>query len=101
MADAAGAVTIRRGAIHLPAGLIERYFRGIEGVILLWREERVIIMPVRHLAGGGYLLKQRNSAGDRVVQAADFLLDHGLDNEEGQTLGAAWRSDLAGLELHT
>ncbi|MEZ5934068.1 MAG: hypothetical protein R3F54_19455 [Alphaproteobacteria bacterium] len=97
--DGEAQVTIGRGAIYLPAALVARYFAGIEGVILLWREERIVIMPVRHLAGGGYLLKLRNSRGDRVVQAADFFLDHGIDGETERQPAASWRTDWAGLVL--
>jgi hydrogenase maturation protease len=92
-------VTLRRGAVYLPADLAERYFAGIEGVILLWRDGHVVVMPVRHLAGGGYLLKQRNRQGDRVIHAADFFADHGLDGQSERHVPAVWRQNLAGLEL--
>ena len=41
----------------------------------------LLILPVRHAAAGGYLLKLRNGAGDRVVNAPDFFREHGLDDE--------------------
>jgi hypothetical protein len=97
--DNAAAVTIRRGAIHLPAALAERYFAGIEGVILLRRDGRLLVLPVRQAAAGGYLLKWRNRQGDRVIHAADLLVEHGLDEAQEQIVPVAWRSDLAGLEL--
>jgi hypothetical protein len=97
MTGLAPLITLRRGAIHLPAALARRYFAGVEGVILLFRDGQPVIMPVRHLAGGGYLLKQRNRQGDRVIHAADFCAEHGLDGE--REVRAVWRRDLAGLAL--
>ena len=55
------------------ASVMLRHFAGLEGVILLRRDNDILILPVRNNAAGGYLLKLRNSAGDRVVNAADFF----------------------------
>ncbi len=44
----------------------------------------MLVLPVRYAASGGYVLKIRNAAGDRVVDAGDFFRDHGLDD------GAEW-----------
>ncbi len=92
-------VTLKRSALHLPAALCARHFSGCEGVILQWRAPELLIMPVRHAAAGGYLLKQRNRAGDRVIQAADFFHDHGLDGESERAVVGCWRPDVAALAL--
>jgi hypothetical protein len=54
-------------------------------------------MPVRHVAAGGYLLKLRNGAGDRVVNAADFFRLNGLDDAVELHLLAFWCAERAGL----
>ena len=55
-------------------------------------------MPVRHAAGGGYLLKVRNSAGDRVVNAMDFFRMQGLDDNDEATLPVSWSTEHAALK---
>ena len=44
-----------------------------------------MILPVRHAAAGGYVLKLRNSAGDRVVHAPDFFREHHIDEASEAT----------------
>jgi hypothetical protein len=90
-------VTLNRGGLHLGRDLSERYFTGLETVILLRREDDLMILPVRHAAAGGYLLKHRNSAGDRVVDALDFFRAHGLGEEMARELQVVWSDRNAGL----
>ena len=66
-------VLLDRGAIHIARALYERHFAGVEAVALLRCDDDLLILPVRHHAGGGYLLKRKNAAGDRVVIAVDFF----------------------------
>ena len=82
MSTAGIPVSIRRGGLYLQHDVCDRYFPAIEGVVLLRREADLFILPVRHAASGGYLLKRRNAAGDRVVQAPDFFREQGLGDEE-------------------
>jgi hydrogenase maturation protease len=97
-AAAASTITLRRGSLHIGRDLYERYFAGLESVILLSRGEDLLILPVRHAASGGYLLKVRNSRGDRVVVAADFLRDHGFDVDgEEAAFAVSWSTESAGL----
>ncbi len=60
----------------------DRYFTGLETVILLRRGQDLCILPVKHAAAGGYLLKLRNKVGDRVVHAPDFFREHGIDEND-------------------
>jgi hypothetical protein len=90
-------VIVRRGSIHLARAVHDRYFPGLEAVVLLRRDDDLLILPVRQAAAGGYLLKLRNSAGDRVVDAADFLRANGVDDSRELTLSFAWHAECAGL----
>jgi hypothetical protein len=66
-------------------------------VILLRRDRDLCILPVRHAAAGGYLLKLRNKAGDRVVHAPDFFREHGIDDNIELELSAVWSRESAAL----
>jgi hypothetical protein len=92
-------VIIRRGSIYLAAETCERYFHGLESVILQRQEDDLLILPVRHSAAGGYLLKIRNSAGDRVVNALDFFAFYGLASEKEISTESFWNSDYAALHV--
>jgi hypothetical protein len=95
----AACVTLRRGALYLPAAVCERYFAGLSTVILLRDDIDLLIMPVRHAAAGGYLLKIRNARGDRVVDAPDFFRAYAAGVAEEWTLPAVWHSDQAALAV--
>jgi hypothetical protein len=90
-------VTVKRGSLYIARALYDRFFAGVEAVILLRRGDDLLILPVRHAAAGGYLLKLRNSAGDRVVQAGDFFQTHGIGDEAELTLRVVWDQNIAGL----
>ncbi len=90
-------VTLARGGLYLSRQLCERYFAGLETVILLWRSEDLWIMPVRHAAAGGYLLKRRNRLGDRLIHAPDFLREHGFDDLSEREFSVRWDDAHAAL----
>lgn len=90
-------VQVRRGGLYLSSEVVERYFAGLESVILLRRDADLIVLPVRHAAAGGYLLKRRNGAGDRVVYAPDFFREHGLDDDADCVLPVGWDAAKAAL----
>lgn len=90
-------VEVRRGGLYLSSATCDRYFAGLESVILLRRDDDLVILPVRHAASGGYLLKRRNGAGDRVVFAPDFFREHGLDEEWTYEFFAHWETEQAAL----
>jgi hypothetical protein len=81
----------------LSRDLYVRYFPGLESVVLLRRGDDLVVLPVRHAASGGYLLKRRNGAGDRVVNAPDFFREQGLGEEIERELPVAWSTKIAGL----
>ena len=92
------AVVVKRGSVYLTRETCERYFPGLESVILLRRDNNLVIMPVRHAAAGGHLLKRRNSAGDRVVNAADFFRQNGIEDTVELHFQAFWCATRVGLE---
>ncbi len=97
MAGGVNAVSVRAGAVYLPAALVERYFRGIDAVIVLIRDHRLMILPVAQATAGGCLLKVRNAAGDRVAQARDVFQDMELLDLEAENLEARWQSEAGAL----
>ena len=90
-------VVVKRGSVYLSREICESYFQNLETVILLRRDNDLLIMPVSHVAAGGYLLKLRNGAGDRVVNAADFFRLNGVDDAVELHLLAFWCAERAGL----
>lgn len=91
------AISIARGTIRFPASLVARYFSGIEAVAVLIDGSTLRILPVRHVAAGGALLKQRNAAGDRVVAAFDAFEAHGLADFEAEDVPVRWSTEDAAL----
>lgn len=97
MSGAPACVQVRRGGLYMSAEVCDRYFAGLETVILLRREGDLVVLPVRHAAAGGYLLKRRNGAGDRVVFAPDFFREHGLGDEADAEFRVGWEAGQAAL----
>jgi hypothetical protein len=93
----AATVRVKRGSLYLDRTLYDRYFPGLEAVILLRRDNGLLILPVRHTASGGYLLKLRNGAGDRVVSAPDFFREQGLEDGSELEIPVVWSTEQAGL----
>ncbi len=92
-------ITIVRGSVYLPHETYRTYFAGLEGVVLQRDDHRLVVLPVRHAPGGGYLIKYRNAKGDRVINAGDFFRNHGLSDDIEICAEANWNPSIAGLEL--
>jgi hypothetical protein len=90
-------MTLRRGSLYFDAALHERHFAGLETLVLLRRGACLAILPVRHAASGGYLIKRRNAAGDRVVSAPDFFRAQGLADDAEIGLQLRWSDEEAAL----
>jgi hydrogenase maturation protease len=97
LAQTPTSVVVTRGSVYLTHAICESYFANLEAVTLLRRDSDLLIMPVRHAAAGGYLLKLRNGAGDRVVNAGDFFRLNGVDDAVERRLPAFWSTERAGL----
>jgi len=88
---------IRRGSLHLDVRLYDTYFRGLDNVVLVYRDGRMLVMPVHDPAAGGLFLKVRNARGDRVVHVAEFLRAHGFDEHLDAACPIAWDPGLHAL----
>ena len=97
MNEAPVSLMIRRGALYMSAATCEQYFANIDAVALLRRDRALVVLPVLHAAAGGYLLKQRNSRGDRVVSAPEFFRACGFDDDAEVVLEAHWDDHAAAL----
>jgi hypothetical protein len=94
---ASASVTLKRGSLYLSRAICDRYFAGLDTIILLRRNGDLLILPVRNAAAGGYFLKLRNSGGDRVVNAPDFFREQGFEEERERNLPVTWDASCAGL----
>ncbi|GLR83759.1 hypothetical protein [Bradyrhizobium iriomotense] len=92
-------VIIKDGAVYLSSDVYTRFFDRLESVILLRRDRDLCILPVRHSAAGGYLLKMRNKAGDRVVHAPDFFRESGSLKNLCTEFAAEWSSTHGALMI--
>ena len=81
----------------MDASLYSAYFSGLESLVLLRQEQKMLMLPVRHAGSGGLLLKIRNRQGDRVVHAREFLTEEGLDEQQEWTLPVQWDSQCQAL----
>lgn len=86
----ASTIRIGKGNLYLKAALYEKYFPGIESVILMKRGQAINILPIMNANSGGLLLKIRNAEGDRVLHAQEFFRDHGIDERMETVLSVAW-----------
>lgn len=85
-------INIQDGALYLSRDVYTRFFDHLESVILLRRGNDLCVLPVRQTASGGYLLKVRNRAGDRVVHAPDFFRQNGFPEHSQTEFEAEWSS---------
>jgi hypothetical protein len=88
---------IRDGSVYLPASVVATYFRGIDAVVVLIRDDMLMVLPVHQATAGGCLLKLRNAAGDRVAQARDLFQDRGVLDLKVNDLPARWVTEQGAL----
>jgi len=88
---------VRRGTLHFTSDVYERYFHDLDNLVLLRDGSDLIVLPVRHHAAGGYVIKLRSASGDRAVQGADFFRDHGIDDNVELSIPARWSTARAAL----
>ena len=82
MIAAPASIRFSQGRLYIDRAAYDRYLAGTSTVILLCSEKDLLVLPVSEASSGGYILKIRNAAGDRVVNGADFFRDHGLSENE-------------------
>ena len=92
-----GAVSIHEGSIYLPNQLVDTYFRDIDAVIVLIQQGELMVMPVHQATSGGSLLKIKNAAGDRVVQARDVFQNQDMLDFRTDNLAVNWSTEKSAL----
>lgn len=90
-------LSIRSGSIYLSADDYDVYFRGLDAVIVIIRNNELHILPVQQVMAGGYILKIRGANGDRVVSAPDVFIEHDLMDWRAQSVEATWCADRGAL----
>jgi hypothetical protein len=100
MTNAPTPIYFQDGRLYLARQTCDRYFPEIATVILLRYNDDLLVLPVRQAASGGYLLKRRNAAGDRVVSAADFFRDQGIGDDATWEGRFAWCAQHGGLRVY-
>lgn len=88
---------VRRGSLYLTAEICARWLAGLDCVALLRDGDDLVVLPVRHAAAGGFLMKRRNGAGDRVVHAPEFFRANGIGDDAERTVILAWDERRAAL----
>jgi len=91
-------VTIKRGSLLVPRAIYDRYFEAHEGAVLFDKGDRLCVLPVSG-AAGGILVKQKNLAGDRAIDATEFLRTRGWDDWGEYACDAGWDAELGALSL--
>lgn len=90
-------LTIRRGNVYFARDLFEHFFPGVAAVLLLREGAELRVLPVRQFAAGGLVVKTRNAAGDRVVDGAELLRAHGIEDEVSLEVPVTWSDSAACL----
>ena len=90
-------LSVRKGSIYIPSSDCETFFRGLDAVIVVVRENELNVMPVQQMSAGGYILKIRNANGDRVVTAPDVFAEHQLMDWNDDAVEAVWCSERGAL----
>jgi hypothetical protein len=89
---------IARGSLYLSREICEALFPGAESAALVARDRHMLIVPLIGASVGGRLLKQRNSRGDRVIHAPEFLRENGFpENPHPANVRARWSAESAAL----
>ncbi len=98
--DSVATAGVSAGNLHLSREACERFLPGVEGVALLNREGRVLVVPLTPESGGGLLLKVRNARGDRVIHAQEFFRANGFAEEFAtRRVTMCWDDSAAALVL--
>ena len=92
------AVEIRRGMIRVPVDVYREFFSGRDAALFMIRDDRLHLVPVEPM-NGGVILKQRTAAGDRAVDASEFLRSQGWDDIGHYQCDATWSGELGALVI--
>lgn len=90
MTDMAVNLRLKDGYLFVPAAAYRDAMVDLLAVAVLWRSPCLHLIPLHPGTIGGFSLKQRNLAGDRVVDLRLFLRDHELAENVKGVLSFAW-----------
>jgi hypothetical protein len=96
---ASASIRIQNGSFYLDAALYETYFRGLESLAVMRRDDRLLLVPLQRGSAGGSLAKVRNARGDRVIHAREFLRELGIGDFETHEVAVQWDAELAALAM--
>lgn len=100
MTDTAAQVYFRDGRLYVTRAAYDAFLAPSTTVVLLRQGADLLGLPVQNAASGGYVLKIRNAAGDRVVSAADFFRDQGVEDDAEWCGSFAWCKNYHGLRMY-
>jgi hypothetical protein len=90
MTDRIVNLLLKDGHLFIPAPAYRDAMTGLLAVAVLWRSPCLQLIPLHPGTVGGFFLKQRNLAGDRVVDLRLFLRDHELAENFEEVLSFVW-----------
>jgi hypothetical protein len=90
-------IVVRRGTLIIPCTDYEAVFGRAGAVVLLREGADLLLVPVHHAAIGGQLVKLRNAAGDRAIDALELFRAHELDGEAELHVRAQWSPERGAL----
>ncbi len=81
---------LKDGYLFIPAPVYRDAMADLRAVAVLWRSACLHLIPLHPGSVGGFLLKRRNLAGDRVVDLRLFLREHELQENYEGVLSFLW-----------
>jgi hypothetical protein len=91
-------VSVVRGVLQIARADFEAVFGDAATVVLLRDAADLLVVPVHQAAAGGCLVKRRNAAGDRAIDAIDLLRDE-PGHDAARAVRAVWDDARAALRL--
>jgi hypothetical protein len=92
-------VVIVRGVLQLSCTDFEAVFGRAAAVVLMREERDLWILPVHEAAIGGHLVKLRNAAGDRAIDALELFRGHALERDHEIRVTGRWVPDRGALRV--
>jgi hypothetical protein len=84
-------VVVVRGILQLSCADFEGVFGRAAAVVLVREHRDLWILPVHEAAIGGHLVKLRNAAGDRAIDALELFRGHELELERDREIRVTGR----------
>lgn len=90
-------LAIARGVIAIARADYEATLGGAAAVVVLRRGAALWLIPVLRADAGGTIVKIRNAAGDRAIDARELLRGEGIADDDARELTCAWCAEHAAL----